>query len=834
MKRAIWLSSVLACLVPGLAFAQISAVPPNPLPPELPQAQAEQEGVETLTRGPIHEAFANPAEPDPEPNRIVPQQPPADVPEQPAEYRPEGDYEWIPGYWEWDDDRDEFVWVTGVWRQPPPNMRWVPGYWNQVEGGWQRVEGFWVSDEVENVTYYEESPPATIESGPSSPAPADNYFWIPGAWTYQTTGYVWQGGYWAPYQPSWVWVPTRWCWTPAGFVYLPGHWDYRMGDRGQIFAPVAFRTTVYTQPGYYYRPTVVIPTDNLFIYLWVRPRVGCYYFGNYFGPQYADRGFISWAHLGSHHHHHHRRYYDPFYSYAHVHYRRQGVDYLGRVQGWHRYYDEHPDHRPARTWREQHEHDRTHKVTGAAVSTQLTARTISEAARKGDTNFKLRRIDDRELQAQVQRTKKIRELDDARRKIERENAQVSATRTPRSRGPDDQRGRDQGKTGSLVDRVEKGDRAEKGDRGEKVDRSDKGARPEVADRGDKGDKGDKSDRPDRSEKGDRGDKGREAGSIVRDGKSPKLTLPKVERPGSGDAARTPGGQARDAGGQRGKAPPLPTATRRPAGQDERGPGAPRSTPGPDITRGSDRPPQGKRPGDTPDLTERRDDPPTVRRDTDRTPSFDPPGASGKGKSRGDTPKLPGADLPRPGRETPRLDQPPRPDDSPRPVQPSRSADPPRPQQPKRDADGPRLDQPPRPADQPRVQPRSNEIPRVQPPRPSGDQPRVESPGRSPDVPRVSPPNRGKDAPGSGDRGKSSPPTSPRSFSAPPKAETPRAAPRPEQPSVRNPQPQPRPQARSESPKPSADRSPGRSERSESSPPNSGSKGKGKDRDGKDN
>ena len=77
---------------------------------------------------------------------------------------------------------------------------------------------------------------------------------------------------------------------------------------------------------------MVIPTDNLFIYLWIRPQTGCYYFGNYFGPQYASRGFVSWAHLGSHHHHH-RHHYDPFYTYSHVHYRRQGVDYLGPRAG---------------------------------------------------------------------------------------------------------------------------------------------------------------------------------------------------------------------------------------------------------------------------------------------------------------------------------------------------------------------------------------------------------------------------------------------------------------------------------------------------------------------
>ena len=101
---------VLLLTAPSLALAQVDAVPPLPVPPGgLAAPAVDQEGVETLTRGPIHEAYANPAEPDPEPSPVVPQKPPADIPEQPPEYEPEGgDFDWISGYWDWDDDRDAY------------------------------------------------------------------------------------------------------------------------------------------------------------------------------------------------------------------------------------------------------------------------------------------------------------------------------------------------------------------------------------------------------------------------------------------------------------------------------------------------------------------------------------------------------------------------------------------------------------------------------------------------------------------------------------------------------------------------------------------------------
>src|SRR5262245_3110828 len=620
MRLLIVIATLL--LLPTWAMAQATPVPPNPLPA---QAPAEQEGVETLTRGPIHEAFANPAEPDPEPSPVLAKKPPEDVPEQPPDYQPEGgDYEWIPGYWDWDDDRDEFLWVTGVWRQPPPDMRWVPGYWQEVSGGWQRVQGFWVSEEVENVTYYQEQPPATLEAGPSSPAPSDSHFWIPGNWTYASTGYAWQGGYWAPYQPNWVYVPSRWVWTPAGFVFLPGHWDYRLANRGQIFAPVYFTSTVYTNPGWYYRPSVVIPTDNLFIYLWVRPRFGCYYFGNYFGPRYTGLGFVPWANLHVHHHHRHYHHYDPFYSYCRVHYRKQGVDFVGRVQGWHKYYDEHPDHRPARNWREQQQFLASRRPGGAPASTQFVAHNVTEIANRPDASVKVKKIDAATREANAKHASQLRQINNERRRIEREQAQVSA-RVPSSIDRD-KTTIDRGKTGSLVDRAEKGSRGDKGDRPDRSDRAD------IGEKGEKGDKGEK------------GGKGRPGGDIAaRTSSSAKLTLPRADtpRPGSGAARDTDGKGGEGKVGKsdrREKAPPLPTATRRPVASDDRTPGTPRSNQLPDVGRPGDRVTAGAKAGEPARGSDRVGDPPGPRVDSFRAQKADPPGKSGKasGKSGGET------------------------------------------------------------------------------------------------------------------------------------------------------------------------------------------------------
>ena len=104
------------------------------LQPEPPPVPRGEDGMQVLTRGPVHEAFAETVTFDPEAGLVVPNRPPAAIEELPPEQRLEGaNVAWIPGYWAWDDERSDFLWVSGIWRNLPPNRQWVPGYWGHKE-----------------------------------------------------------------------------------------------------------------------------------------------------------------------------------------------------------------------------------------------------------------------------------------------------------------------------------------------------------------------------------------------------------------------------------------------------------------------------------------------------------------------------------------------------------------------------------------------------------------------------------------------------------------------------------------------------------------------------
>ena len=175
---------------------------------------------DVLTHGPIHEAFAESVALDPEPGIIVPKAPPYDIDEIPPTQKPEGDVDWIPGYWAWDDDQNDFIWVSGIWRAVPPNRQWIPGYWIKVENGFQWVSGYWAL-ETEIDTQYLPEPPESVEAGPNVDAPTSNYGWVPGCWIWLQGRYVWRPGYWEIMRPNWVWVPDAW----ASFLSRSRTWS---------------------------------------------------------------------------------------------------------------------------------------------------------------------------------------------------------------------------------------------------------------------------------------------------------------------------------------------------------------------------------------------------------------------------------------------------------------------------------------------------------------------------------------------------------------------------------------------------------------------------------
>lgn len=238
-----------SCLVATLAALGTYFGLENPMAAQRDRAEADAE-VQVLTRGPVHEAFAETVTFDPRPGIVVPKMPPDAIEELPPEQRPEGaNVTWIPGYSAWDDERDDFLWVSGIWRDLPPGRQWVPGYWTESDSGAQWISGYWADAKVREVQYLPE-PPATAEVGPNIDAPSADYIWLPGCWVWHQNRYAWRPGYWAQVQPNWDWIPAHYVWSPRGYIFVDSYYDYAVARRGVLFAPVFLDAEIYSQRGY--------------------------------------------------------------------------------------------------------------------------------------------------------------------------------------------------------------------------------------------------------------------------------------------------------------------------------------------------------------------------------------------------------------------------------------------------------------------------------------------------------------------------------------------------------------------------------------------------------
>jgi hypothetical protein len=266
---------------------------PPPYRPDAP-AQAPGElprGVEVQARGPIHEAFASPSV-EPKPTPMVNRKPPVPIDEMPPDERPDGDASWIGGYWAFDDDRADYIWVSGCWRIKPANKEWVPGYWREVGTQWQWAPGFWTSvsqGKTEQVTYYPE-PPAPPAVAPPGEPPAADTFYLPGYWTWNGDRYVWRAGYWTRVRPGYVYVAAHYRWTPQGYILVPGYWDLAVSRRGVLYAPV-YVDPVVVGPRYVYTPYFAVRDNLVLDTMFIRPVCCSYYFGDYYGPRYVGFGF---------------------------------------------------------------------------------------------------------------------------------------------------------------------------------------------------------------------------------------------------------------------------------------------------------------------------------------------------------------------------------------------------------------------------------------------------------------------------------------------------------------------------------------------------------------
>ncbi len=405
-----------------LLVATAAAQPPLAAPSEAGPVAADGSGgeIEELTRGIVHEAYAQPVVFNPQPSDVVVQAPPQPIEELPPEEKPAGDnVEWIQGYWSWDDDESHYVWVSGIWRAVPPGLDWVPGYWSTVEGGHQWVSGFWRAEQTEELEYLPE-PPASVERGPALAPPSPDHVWVSGCWTWMDSRYLWRPGYWVVCRPGWVWVPARFVWTPFGYLHVDGYWDYALPRRGVIYAPIWFPRGPVVGHHYRYTPRVVIDVQVFSFHMFCRPARSVYCFGDYYEARYFDRGiYPGYAY-------HMSRYgYDPLFAYHRWEHLRTEPNWHERVRADYRHRRDHAEDRPPHTVIAARELA-ARSVSRPDVQNLLLATSLSGLAKRPELGFKVETVSQQrrsELQTELAR---LNAIQDRRREVELRQARELA------------------------------------------------------------------------------------------------------------------------------------------------------------------------------------------------------------------------------------------------------------------------------------------------------------------------------------------------------------------------------------------------------------------------
>ena len=398
---------------------------PRPIVAAEKTAPVPEEDVQVLASGPIHEAFAEAVALDPEPGIVAPKAPPALIKEIPPNQKPEGDVQWIPGYWAWDDERNEYIWVSGIWRVPPPDRQWVPGYWNLVTQGYQWIPGYWASVMAKETEYLPE-PPESVEVGPSSNAPSPDYIWIPGCWLWHYGRYAWRPGYWAAVHPDWIWVPAHYNWTPRGYIFVSGYWDYTVIHRGILFAPVFF-PRVRLGLTFSFSPGFVIDLNIFDDALFVRHRYYHYYYGDYYAPRYYKRGIYPWFSL-----HARRVVYDPIYAHQRWNHRNDH-EWENRLEARFRERREHEGSRPPRNFDHRTGPDKAGRSSGPVWPDAVVP--LDHAGKTKASTYRFQPLSGKARREFSQREKEVRTYQKERQRRETQRQNILEEKASKKPGP---------------------------------------------------------------------------------------------------------------------------------------------------------------------------------------------------------------------------------------------------------------------------------------------------------------------------------------------------------------------------------------------------------------
>jgi len=400
--------------------AQDAAQPPAVPAEELPA------GSQVLAGGPVHEAFAKPVSMEAQAPILVPRQPPENLQELPPPERPAGaGIVWVPGYWAWDADRNDFIWVSGCWRNAPPNTYWVPGHWLAAGNGWEWIGGFWksITAQPQQEIDYLPAPPAPIEVEAPAAPPQPDQVWVPGCWYWNEGRYVPRHGYWITQQVGWVWVPSHFSWTPRGYIFVQGHWDHDMDNRGVLFCPTFFPQSVRLRAGFVFSPSVCVDLGMLRLNLFVYPRYRHYYFGDYYDDAYVRLGILPWFKCQTVH-----TWYDPLFVYDRWHFGRSDPHWAANQARGFELRRSNRDLRPARTYAELQV--QMARLPSNRRPERPLVESVTRYAASQHTPIKFERINTVERQQIAVKATDVRTLHDQRSQWEAPPAQPGRTVVP--------------------------------------------------------------------------------------------------------------------------------------------------------------------------------------------------------------------------------------------------------------------------------------------------------------------------------------------------------------------------------------------------------------------
>ena len=331
---------------------------------------------------------------------------PAAIEEVPPEQRPVGaNVAWIPGYWAWDDERNDYLGSAhlvrraagvrmGARRLGRSHARLSMDFrlLGRRQGGRGGILARAAGDR---------------RGGSQHCGDFADHTWLPGCWVWRNGRYAWRPGFWATVQPNWVWVPAHYVWAPRA-SFVDGYWDYSVGRRGVLFAPCISIAGVYGRQGFSYTPTTVIDLGVFANHLFLRPRYQHYYFGDYYAANYRGAGFFPWFSFNT------RRFgYDPIYAHQRWQHRqdrgweqRQQADFKNRR--------DHENLRPPRTWAAQGTMDRAL----ASESRTRVAAILDDLRRNKNNPLRFQPVDQSERQQFRQQAQEVQRFREERQKLE--------------------------------------------------------------------------------------------------------------------------------------------------------------------------------------------------------------------------------------------------------------------------------------------------------------------------------------------------------------------------------------------------------------------------------